>query len=348
MSAWYLAAAKQLDQEARQEALTRQSVLTKPPGSLGRLEAVAVALAAMQGCEQPSLNLPYIAIFAADHGIAKQGVSAFPQVVTGEMIRNFAAGGAAITVMAKQMGATFTVLNMGTAFPVEPLPSVRSLNIKPGTDDFSKQPAMSDQELMSCLQAAADFIDEIDADLFIGGEMGIANTTSASALAAVMLGEQAEALVGPGTGVSSDVVMHKAQVIDAAIALHGVRREQPMALLACLGGLEIAGLVGAYIRCAQRGLPVLVDGFIATVAALMAVAINPSIRGWLLFGHSSAEPGHRKVLAALEAEAILQLDMRLGEGSGAAVAYSVVQSALALHRGMASFADAGVSGADEV
>ncbi|CAH0991356.1 Nicotinate-nucleotide--dimethylbenzimidazole phosphoribosyltransferase [Sinobacterium norvegicum] len=340
---WYQQAAKEINVEMKLEAIKRQSVLTKPPGSLGQLEAVAVALASMQGAVKPVLKKPYIAIFAGDHGVANQGVSAFPQVVTGEMIRNFSAGGAAITVMAKQMNAGFSVLNMGTAYYVEPLEGVIDVSIKPGTDDFSQQPAMTPAETEACLQTGADFIDGLDCDIFIGGEMGIANTTSASALATVLLVQNADDLAGPGTGVSKDVVDHKAQVIAAAIDLHQPSAEQPVALLAALGGLEIAGLVGAYIRCAQRGLPILVDGFIATVAALIAVKINPSVRDWMLFGHSSAEPGHVKVLRQLEAKPILQLDMRLGEGSGAAVAYSVVQSALALHNQMASFADAGVS-----
>jgi nicotinate-nucleotide--dimethylbenzimidazole phosphoribosyltransferase len=343
MSPWYQQAAKDVNAEIKREAIKRQSELTKPPGSLGQLEAVAIALASMQGVVKPSLSKPYIAIFAGDHGVANQGVSAFPQVVTGEMIRNFAAGGAAITVMAKQMSAGFSVINMGTAFDIEPLQGVIDVSIKPGTDDFSQQPAMTIGEAERCLQAAADFIDGLDCDIFIGGEMGIANTTSASALATVLLAETADHLAGPGTGVSSDVVSHKAQVIADAIALHQPSASQPVELLATLGGLEIAGLVGAYIRCAQRSIAILVDGFIATVAAMVAVQINPSVRAWMLFGHSSAEPGHVKVLAQLEASPILQLDMRLGEGSGAAVAYSVVQSALALHNQMASFADAGVS-----
>lgn len=335
-----------LNETARTAALARQGQLTKPPGALGRMEDIAVELAAWQGLEQPSMERVHISVFAADHGVAEEGVSLFPQAVTAEMVRNFARGGAAISVLARQLNATLEVINLGTVSVVEPLENVRDERIAAGTANFAKQPAMSADQCAAALQAgrnAALRAKQKAAQLFIGGDMGIANTTSAAAIACALLAAKPESLAGPGTGLDSAGVTHKAQVIARALSLRVVAADQPLEVLRCLGGFEIAGLAGAYIAAAQNGLPVLVDGFISSVAALVAVRINPAVRAWLLFGHTSAEPGHRRILEALDAQALLQLGMRLGEGSGAAVAVPLLQLACALHRGMATFAEAGVS-----
>lgn len=327
-------------------AQLRQHSLTKPPGSLGRLEQLAISLAGMQGKAQPSVDKVHISVFAADHGIAEEGVSAFPQAVTVEMIRNFSRGGAAISVLAKQLGTELEVINLGTVIEHEDLPQVRVQAIAPGTANFSQQPAMSDSQLAEALQVGADAAcraQQSATELFIGGDMGIANTTSATAVACALLDMPADQLAGPGTGLDMAGVKHKAEVINRSIEYHRTALTSAEKILSHLGGFEIAALTGAYIRCAQQGLCILVDGFIATVAALVAVRINPDVKHWMLFAHASAEPGHKKLVQALEVEPILNLSMRLGEGSGAAVAVPVLQLACQLHNNMATFAQAGVS-----
>ena len=346
---WTRASCAASNEAARAAALARQGQLTKPPGALARLEDIAVQLAALQGVERPQLQRIHISVFASDHGVAAEGVSVFPQAVTAEMVRNFARGGAAISVLAKQLSATLEVINLGTVSVVEALPGVRDERIAAGTANFSQQAAMTETQLAAALQSGRDAVlraKQSGAQLFIGGEMGIANTTAASAIGCVLLQIAPVLLSGPGTGLDSNGVAHKARVIEQAIALHHLSHANPLAALRHVGGFEIAGLCGAYIAAAQQDLPVLVDGFISSVAALAAVRINPAVRNWLLFGHTSAEPGHQRVLAALDAQPVLQLGMRLGEGSGAAVAVPILQLACALHNGMATFAEAGVSEKD--
>ena len=341
---WYLENAQTIHSEVEAQAQQYQLTLTKPPGALGQLEDVAIRLAGCQGQLHPELANIYISVFAGDHGVANQGVSAFPQAVTAEMIKNFAAGGAAISVLAKQMHAQFEVVNLGTVFEVPEHEAIVNAHIAKGTHDFTQQAAMSTEQLEQALtagQAAAIRAKQAGSQLFIGGEMGIANTTSASAIGAAFLSKPAAELVGPGTGLAADKLGMNAQVIENAIALH--KAKTPMEILQCLGGFEIAALAGAYISCAQLGMPVLVDGFISTSAALMAVAINSSIKPWLFYSHESQEPGHQALLKALDAKPLLNIGMRLGEGSGAAVVVSLMQSAVALHNQMATFEQAGVS-----
>jgi len=343
---WYEQAAKSRDLAVEQQALARQDQLTKPRGALGQLERLAVRLASLQGCAQPRLERVALTVFAGDHGVTEEGVSAFPQVVTAEMIRNFSRGGAAISVVARRLGAHFEVVNVGTVSELEALPGVLDCRVMAGTANFCRQPAMRETQLQQALQVgfdAAERAREQGAQLFIAGEMGIGNTTPATALACVFLGLDAARLAGPGAGLDAAGVSRKAEAIQRALALHQPCAAAPLATLAALGGLEIAAMAGAYIRCAQLGLPLLVDGFITTAAALCAVRINPGVREWLLFGHQSAEPGHRLLLESLAAEPVLRLDMRLGEGSGAALAVPLLQHACALHNEMATFAEAAVS-----
>ncbi|WP_346840782.1 nicotinate-nucleotide--dimethylbenzimidazole phosphoribosyltransferase [Metapseudomonas otitidis] len=344
--AWWLAACQPEDASARDLALTRQDQLTKPRGALGRLEDVAVTLAALQGRERPRIERPWFTVFAGDHGVVAEGVSAYPQAVTGEMLRNFVRGGAAISVLARTQGAPLELVDLGTAVPIESLPGVLHLNLGPGTANFAQGPAMSEAQCHAALAAGRDSAERAraeGADLYLGGEMGIGNTTTASALAAALTGTSAATLAGPGTGLDAAGVQRKAQVIDQALALHRAHCEAPLEALRRLGGFELAALVGAYLACAQRGIPVLVDGFICSVAALCAVRLNPTCRPWLLFAHRSAEPGHLAVLEALGAEPLLDLGLRLGEGSGAAVALPLLRLACDLHGGMATFAEAAVS-----
>jgi len=341
---WYRQAAIAESQTHRQQALARQNQLTKPAGSLGVLEQCAVQFAALQQREQPQITDVKIAIFAADHGVAAEGVSAFPQIVTGEMVRNFSAGGAAITVLAQELNADFQVINVGTVNPLETLSGVVDKRLGNGTQNFAQQPAMSAELCEQALRIGADVIDQYaGVDLFIGGEMGIANTTSATALACALLQIPALDLVGRGTGVDDHGMALKAEVIEKALQLHRAQLTTPLAILQHVGGFEIAALVGAYIRSAQKGIPILVDGFICTAAALVALELNASIRPWLLFSHCSAERGHRRLIEQLDVRPLLNLDMRLGEGSGAAVAVPLLRLACALHNRMASFASAGVS-----
>ncbi len=331
---------------SRERAWQRQALLTKPAGALGRLEQLAVHLAALQRSERPAAERAVIVIFAGDHGVVAEGISAYPQVVTLEMMRNFGRGGAAVAVLARSLGASLHVVNVGALEDVAEA-AVRNARVAAGTRNFCEAEAMSPQQLADAVAVGRDLVDELapGLDVFLAGEMGIGNTTSASALACALLDLPPADLAGPGTGLDAEGVRHKAEVIGRALARHAADRDDAVGLLQRLGGLEIAALVGAYVRCAQRGLPVLVDGFICSVAALCAQRINPSVAPWLLLSHASAEPGHRRVVEALNSEPLLDLGMRLGEGSGAAMALPLLRLACELHNNMATFADAGVSGA---
>jgi nicotinate-nucleotide--dimethylbenzimidazole phosphoribosyltransferase len=333
--------------EARRlEAEARQQILTKPPGALGRLEALAIRLAALQDTAQPRVEHVHITVFAGDHGVAAEGVSAFPQAVTGEMVRNFANGGAAICVLARALNATLEVINLGTVNNPGPLDGVKDYRLGPGTANFTQAPAMDVHQLACALAAgrhAAERAHLAGVQLFIGGEMGIANTTAATALACALLGHAPDRLAGPGTGLDVAGVARKSKVIQRALDLHNGHMDSPIAALRRVGGFEIAALAGAYIACAQMGIPVLVDGFISGSAALAAVRLRPGVENWLLFAHASAEPGHRLILEALDAQPLLSLGMRLGEGSGAATAVPLLRMACALHNEMATFAEAAVS-----
>lgn len=335
-----------IDAMAANAAQRRQDQLTKPRGSLGRLEAMAIRLAGLQGTPTPSTDPVQILLFAADHGVAAEGVSAFPQSVTNQMVRNIAGGGAAIAVLARALDARMEILDLGTAEDPGPIPGVRSERIGPGTANLAQGPAMTDAQLAAAMntgRAAAERAVDGGARLLIAGEMGIANTTPATALACALLDLPADALVGPGTGLDQAGIAHKAHVITTALDLHLATGRTPLELLGRLGGFELAATVGAFITAAQRGLPVLVDGFIVSASALAAVRIQPEVRDWLLFSHRSAEPGHHRIMAALEADPLLDLGLRLGEGTGAATAVPLLRLACALHNQMATFGEAGVS-----
>jgi len=334
-----------LDESVRAQALARQDQLTKPRGALGQIEALAVSLAAMQGSERPQVERLHVSVFAGDHGVVEEGVSAYPQSVTGQMLRNFVGGGAALSVLSKRLGAPLEVIDLGTVEPLQ-LDGVSHLRLGLGTANLAREAAMSDEQMRLALAAGRDSAQRAaqgSAQLFIGGEMGIGNTTSASALAAVLLPRSPLTLVGPGTGLDLAGVRHKVQVIQDAVRLHAEHCVAPLEALRRLGGFEIAALAGAYLRCAQLGIAVLVDGFICSAAALCAVRLNPACRPWLIFAHRSAEPGHLAVLEALGAVALLDLGLRLGEGSGAALAVPLLQQACALHNDMATFAEAEIS-----
>lgn len=338
-----------INEKVKTQAEERQNMLTKPVGSLGRLEDVAITLAALYGDETPEVKQPLISIFAGDHGVVAQGVSAFPQAVTVEMIRNFVKGGAAISVLAKESNAELKVVNCGTAFEVDFTDDYDSLidkQVAPGTADLSIESAMSAEQLEQVLNIGLQIVEQgkkDGVDLFIAGEMGIGNTTPAAALGCAYLGQTAATMTGRGTGVDDAGLANKVKVIEKALARLPLTELRPEQILQELGGFEIAAIVGAYIRCAQLGIPVLVDGFITTAAAIAACKMNPQVHDWLLFAHQSQEPGHKFMLESLDAKPLLSLDLRLGEGSGAGTALPLLRQACALHNGMATFAEAAVS-----
>ena len=328
----------------REAAIARQAQLTKPTGALGRLELLAIELAGLQATEQPRAARVPIIVFAGDHGIVAQGVSAYPQEVTIAMMANFAGGGAAISVLARELGSSLEVVDAGT-LAQEAMAGIITDKPRHGTRDFSLEAALTPAELAFAFEAGQRAVARAEAgkpDLLIFGEMGIGNTTTSAAIAASLLGISAGEIAGSGTGVDAAGRARKAHVIDAAIGRHGVAGASPEKILCAVGGLEIAAISGAIIAAAQRRIPVLIDGFIVSVAALAAVRLNPSCQPFLLPSHQSAEQGHRLVLRALNAQPLISLDLRLGEGSGAAIALPLVRLASSLHNGMATFAQANV------
>ena len=335
-----------ISDEAIAEATQRQLQLTKPPGSLGKLEELGIQFSSVQKTQQPQVKNIHISIFAADHGIANENVSAFPQVVTTEMIKNFSRGGAAISVLAKELDAKLEVIDLGTVVEAGELDGVISSRIAAGTANFLQQAAMTGEQLEKAFDAGKAAVQravDSGAHVFIGGDMGIANTTSATALACVYLDKAPIDLTGAGTGLDEKGVLHKAKVIEQALTQHEAGLLDDIEILRFFGGFEIAALTAAYIYAAQQGLPVIVDGFIATSAALAATKLKPGCESWFIYSHQSHEQGHRLILEALDAAPLVNLNMRLGEASGAAVVVPLLQQACALHANMATFAEAGVS-----
>ncbi|WP_028488554.1 nicotinate-nucleotide--dimethylbenzimidazole phosphoribosyltransferase [Thiothrix lacustris] len=324
----------------------RQSQLTKPPGALGELEAVAIRLAGLQGREQPCIDTVHISVFAADHGVAEEGVSAFPQAVTVQMVHNFLKGGAAINVLARELGATLEIIDVGMKTVVTH-PKLISQRAGDGTANSALDAAMTSTQLSLALQAGADAAERAHAnhaELFIGGEMGIANTTAATAMYCALLDVAILDATGPGTGLDRDGMVHKVNVIRRILNQHRSHFDEPLEVLRRLGGFEIAALTGAYLRAAQLGLPVLVDGFISTAAALIAIKVQSTVADWLFLSHTSAEPGHVFAVTELKQRPLLDLNLRLGEGSGAAIAVPLLRLACALHNQMATFDEAAVAG----
>ena len=313
------------DATALQAAAERNGQLTKPPGALGRLEDLALWVASWQGNGRPSITAPQVLIFAGNHGVCAQGVSAFPAEVTAQMVANFQQGGAAINQLSRAFGAAM---------------AVHALELNRPTGDFTQAPAMTEAETLHALQTGWDAVDP-EADLLVVGEMGIGNTTVAAALAAALLGGSGAEWVGRGTGVDAAGLARKAKAVDAGLARHPSR--DPMQVLANLGGREIAAMAGAMARARAERIPLILDGFIACSAALVLHAVTPAALDHAVAGHLSAEGAHGRLLSALGKEPLLSLGLRLGEGSGAALAIGIVKAAVACHSGMASFAEAGVS-----
>lgn len=314
------------DEAARAAAEARNGRLTKPPGALGRLEEVGVWLAGWQGTDRPRVGRPQVLLFAGNHGVAARGVSAFPAEVTAQMVLNFERGGAAINQVAASVGARLTV---------------RALDLDRPTADFTEAPAMTEAECVAALAAGWDAV-EPDADVVVPGEMGIGNTTSAAALAAALMGGGAEAWVGRGTGVDDAGLSRKRAVVEEGLARH--LPGEPLDLLARLGGREVAAMAGAVAGARARRVPAILDGFICTAAAAVLARAAPGALDHCIAGHRSAEAAHGRLLGALGLAPLLDLGLRLGEGTGGALAICVLRAAAACLSGMATFDEAGVSG----
>lgn len=322
-----LRAAPGPDLAARAEAEARNAVLTKPPGALGRLEEIAIWYAGWRAEARPQIAAPQIVVFAGNHGVAARGVSAFPPEVTQQMVANFEAGGAAINQLAQVAGARF---------------SVHPIDLDIPTANFTQGPAMSEAEVLRALQVGFEAV-AAETDLLVVGEMGIGNTTAAAAMAHAIFGRTPEAWTGRGTGVDAAGLAAKTQAVAAGLAANPEAGRDPLHALRCLGGREIAAMTGALIAARTARIPVLLDGFIATAAAAALTGV-PGALDHVIAGHVSAEAGHARMLEALELIPILSLGLRLGEGSGAALAIPVLKAAMACHSGMATFDEAAVSG----
>jgi nicotinate-nucleotide--dimethylbenzimidazole phosphoribosyltransferase len=316
------------DLEAATAAAEREADLTKPAGALGRLEELAQWLATWQGRHPPRVDHPRTAVFAGNHGVAARGISAYPSAVTAQMVQNFVAGGAAVNQLCRVFDADLRVYELDLDQP---------------TADFTRAPAMSDQE---CARAMAYGMMAVEPglDVLCLGEMGIGNTTSAAALCLALFGGVAEDWVGAGTGISGDAMVQKRETVSAGVAHHGGRAGDPLAILAALGGLELAAIAGAVLAARMARLPVLLDGFACTAAAAVLHGLHPRAIDHCVVAHLSVEPGHRRLLDRIGKQPIFDLGMRLGEGSGATLALGVLRAAAECHGGMATFADAGVSG----
>ena len=313
------------DEAALAAARARQDSLTKPPGSLGKLEDLAVFMAGWRANARPRITRAQALVFAGNHGVCAQGVNVYPQAVTAQMVANFNAGGAAINQLCRANGAELSVI---------------ALNLDSPTGDFTEGPAMSDADCLAAINAGAAAVD-VSADVLILGEMGIGNSTVAAALCAALFGRDVADWVGPGTGSDADGMARKVAAIKAGLALHqGLDAGH---VLAALGGREQAAICGAVLAARAARIPIILDGFICSAAAAVLYAADPALLDHCLVGHASAEPGHRHLLAAINKRAILEFDMRLGEGSGAALALGILRAALECHNGMATFGEAGVS-----
>lgn len=315
------------DVAAADAARARQDTLTKPPGSLGRLEELAVFMASWHGTPRPVIAKAQALVFAGNHGVCAQGVNPYPQAVTAQMVANFQAGGAAINQMCKVAGAELSVI---------------ALDLDRATADFTQSRAMTDAECLDAIERGSAAVDTT-ADILVLGEMGIGNSTVAAALTTALFGGRAADWVGPGTGSDAAGIARKIAAIEAGLARHATLA--PLATLSAFGGREQAAICGAVLAARAARIPVILDGFICTAAAAVLFAADPRVLDHCLVGHASAEPGHRRLLEVLGQRPVLEFDMRLGEGTGAALALGIVRAALACHNGMATFAEAGVASA---
>jgi nicotinate-nucleotide--dimethylbenzimidazole phosphoribosyltransferase len=340
---------KPLDQSAMDKALIRMDNLTKPQGSLGRMEDLAVQLAGIHGDLFPVGSGKRVYVMAADHGVTEEGISAYPSEVTVQMVANFVNGGAAINVLGRHNNVEVEVVDVGVKLDPD-LPGVRKMRIKPGTENFYRKPSMSRfealQAIMAGVQCAAEAADQ-KIKVLATGEMGIGNTTASSAVMAALTGYDVSLVVGRGTGLDDDKLIHKQKVVSGALELHKPDPADPLAVLSAVGGLEIAALTGLIIGAAAHRIPVVIDGFISSTAALAAVKMNSGIREFLVPSHLSAESGHALLMDYLNLNPYLNMGMRLGEGTGAVLAMNLIEAAARVTLEMATFEDANVSNKEE-
>jgi len=327
-------------------AQARLDSLTKPPGSLGRLEEFARQLVAITGQEQPSLAKKAVFTFAGDHGVTEEGVSAFPKEVTRQMVLNFLRGGAGINVLARHAGADVAVIDIGVDCDFGAVDGLLHKKVVRGTKNFAKGPAMTRKEAIRCIEVGIELANEYSANgygLFGTGEMGIGNTTPSSAIVSVMTGVPAAEVTGRGTGISNAALENKVRVIEKGIAINAPDADDAIDVLAKVGGSEIGGIAGLILGAAANRIPTVIDGFISTAGALIAFGIEPKVREYLFAAHESVEIGHSAALQKIGLRPILDLDLRLGEGTGAALAMMLIEGGLKIYREMATFSEAGVS-----
>ncbi len=337
--------------DIEQEARNHQDRLTKPQGSLGKLEDLACWFAACQGKHIPDMLVPHIAVFAADHGVTQEGISAFPSVVTTEMLKNFSQGGAAINVLAKQASATLSIVDVGVLLDTSNISGIVHAKVCAGTANLKTEPAMTMDACAQAMQVGRQEASKAvknGANILIAGDMGIGNTTASACLICLFTQSKPEDIVGYGTGIDAKTQAHKVHVVQQALNRIQAEYTHPQAYLAQAGGLEIAAIAGFYLEAAEQGTPILLDGFITTAAALAAQQQEKDIQQWMLASHQSQEQGHKLALQKLQLAPLLNLQLRLGEGSGAALALPLLQSAIALHRDMATFESASISDKDPI
>lgn len=339
-----------LDVQWIERAEERQLQLTKPPGSLGRLEEIGNRIAAIQRTLSPSAEHARIVLFAADHGVCAEGVNPYPQAVTAQMVANFLEGGAAINALARVSGAELRIVDIGVACEVPYSQTLLRRPISRGTKNFCKEPAMSREEAIAALCVGIEMGAEAEADgckLLGIGEMGIGNTTSASAMTAALTGLPVRSVIGRGTGADDVCMERKISAVEHALALHQAHLQDPLDILVRVGGFEIGAMCGLCLSGAANRCAVVMDGFIATVAAALAVRLNHNVRDYLIAAHCSTEPGHRPLLDCIGRRPLLDLEMRLGEGTGGALAIPIIRAAVEAFTRMATFASAGVSTATD-
>ena len=341
---------KPMDRRAMAEARARQNMLTKPQGSLGRLEELSIQLAGIQGKLIPQIRHKAIITMASDHGVVAEGVSAFPQEVTIQMVYNFLRGGAGINVVARQVGARIIVVDMGVAAELEPNPQLLSRKVAFGTQNMSLGPAMTKEQAVKAMETGIEVVASEVArglDIVGTGDMGIGNTTASSAICAVMTGKPVAEVTGRGTGIADKQLTHKVEVVSRALAVNHPDPKQPLDVLVKVGGFEIGGLVGVMLAAAAHRIPVVIDGFISGAAALIATALSPRLKDFLISAHVSAEAGHQLLLNYLGLRPLLNLEMRLGEGTGAALGIFLAEAAARIMAEMSTFGEAGVSERNE-
>ncbi len=339
-----------LDSQAMDAARAKQDTLTKPQGSLGRLEELSILMAGIQRTGLPKIEKKVIVTMAADHGVVAEGVTLYPQEVTAQMVQNFLGGGAGVNVLARHVGARVVVVDMGVVSELAPHPELVNKRVAAGTANMARGPAMSEQQAIQALKAGIEVVEmELDRGLDIlgVGEMGIGNTTAASAITAAVTAAPVEDVTGRGTGLDDKGLKHKAEVVAKVLQLNLPRGHDGLDLLCKVGGFEIGGMAGAMLAAAAHGRPVLIDGFISGAAALIANLLAPRLCNYLFAAHLSVEVGHRLILQHLGLTPLLDLQMRLGEGTGAALGISLVEAAVRVLGEMATFNQAGISGAEE-